>query len=84
MTKSSYFKIITVFQDLGVRFTALHANCKFYTACSSAKSLGFISRAHNQEQRLQPQREAGLSLAKYLERHFGQGPSASADLCNFN
>lgn len=67
-----------------MRFIALHANCKFYTLCSSANSLGFISRDHNQDQRLQPQCEAGLSLAKYLEHHFGQGPSASADLCDLS
>lgn len=48
----------------------------------SAHSPGFISRDHNQDQQLQPQREAGLSLAKYLEHPFGQHPSASADLCD--
>lgn len=52
------------------------------TAGRSARSPGFISRDHNRDQRLQPQCEAGLSLAKYLEHPFGQHPSASADLCD--
>lgn len=55
----------------------LHANCR------SLCSLPWVYfRDHNRDQRLQPQCEAGLSLAKYLEHPFGQHPSASADLCD--